>query len=631
MAKQLADLGGELVSLSGGEPTLHRGWHIVARALAKRGLYVNMVTNGVYASECAGREIARQAEDAGMCNVAVSVDGPEGIHERIRGKGTFSKTLAAIGYFAAVGMKVSVMTTVNRLNFRHLHKVRQIAMDAGASKLRLQLGKPMGSMADHRDWVIEPAQLMELVPLLVRLKLTGGIQVSVGDSIGYYGPHDKVLRGWGWRGRRECWQGCQAGMQSIGIEADGSVKGCLSMQAKWGDGDPFVEGNLRERCLDAIWHEPGAFAYNRDFKGVEALTGHCRSCKHGWLCRGGAHCVSAAVNGGLTENPYCFFHQASLARARWVPRLERSAVAAALALSIGQGGCIASENRTDDRPLQRDAEIVDTGTPGQSSGADVSTVLPDSSHLPVYGVAPPDVGMDPPRFSDAQVPGDASEPPPIDAAQPQDVPDQRPEVFTLPAYGIEPDFGHVPPGRDAAPPPPDAFSPRADSGFRDGPLDSAPPDVQPDSVRLDALADVALLDTSDSPVYGDNPPDAAPDPDAAAPDLVVVPPGCQEVCCDCEYGTIPEEILAYCCHRESCGQVDCAFPPPDPCCVDEYGDDPFPEVDPALWQRCCGPHPCVEAPCDSDDYGDEPSPVVSPALTEWCCAPDVNGDYGVVP
>ena len=68
------------------------------------------------------------------------------------------------------------------------------------------------------------------------------------------GLHDRVLRGTGWRGRKEIWKGCQAGMQAIGIEANGRVKGCLSLQARQGDHDPFVEGNLRETRLADLWY-----------------------------------------------------------------------------------------------------------------------------------------------------------------------------------------------------------------------------------------------------------------------------------------------------------------------------------------------------------------------------------------
>ncbi|MBI2896953.1 MAG: radical SAM protein [Deltaproteobacteria bacterium] len=401
IVSQLADLGCELVTLSGGEPTLRKDWDVIARAVAGRGIYVNVVTNGVYRSDEAAREIAARARDAGLANVGVSLDGPEDVHDRLRGPGTFARTIAAIGHFRAAGLPVAVLTTVNRRNLVLLPEVRRIVMEAGAGQWRLQLAKPMGTMDEHRDIVIRPEQLLTLIPMLARLKKAGGVHLHVGDSIGYYGPHDKVLRGVGWRGRKECWKGCQAGMQAIGIEADGGVKGCLSLQAKWGDRDPFVEGNLKERTLADVWYDPRSFSFNRDFT-EDALTGVCAGCPKGGLCRGGARCVSSAVSGLLTEDPYCYYRLAGEAERPISLGLGRAAVAAAtLALSLGAAGCASSRSNggggdEDAATAEDSGQVGEDGSVNADYGVDPE---PDSgvdaSAQPEYGIKPgPDAGED---------------------------------------------------------------------------------------------------------------------------------------------------------------------------------------------------------------------------------------------
>lgn len=337
---QLAELGCELITLSGGEPTLRDDWDQIGRAIADKDILVNMVTNGVYKNGCSAENIGKRALDAGLCNLAVSIDGPEAIHDFIRGKGTFSNALNSIECFAEVGLPVSVLTTVNRLNLDLLEDVRRIAIDAGAWQWRLQLAKPMGNMHDNRELIIQPADLLTLLPTLAVLKRAGEIHLAIGDSIGYYGRTDKVLRGRGWRGRKESWQGCQAGMQAIGIEADGSIKGCLSLQAKFDGVDPFVEGNVKTSSLADIWNQPDAFAYNRDFD-PDSLTGDCRSCKRSNICRGGAKCVAAAFCGHLGEDPYCYYRLLSKRREaalhKFVPPARTAA--AALLISLGSMGC----------------------------------------------------------------------------------------------------------------------------------------------------------------------------------------------------------------------------------------------------------------------------------------------------
>ncbi|MCC7543051.1 MAG: radical SAM protein [Deltaproteobacteria bacterium] len=411
VVSQLAELGCELVTLSGGEPTLRRDWDTVARAVASRGLFVNMVTHGAYPRPGQADDVARRALDAGLCNVGVSVDGPQPVHDSIRGEGTFARTLHSIDRFRAAGLPVTVMTTVGRRNLAHLESVRRIAIDAGAGTWRLQLAKPMGSARDEVGFVLQPRHLLELLPLLAELKRRGEIALRVGDSIGYYGPHDRELRGRGWRGRDECWQGCQAGMQAIGIEASGDVKGCLSLQAKWGHRDPFVEGNLRERRLTDLWYGSGAFAYNRDVT-ADSLTGHCRSCRHAVLCRGGARCVSAAFSGLLTESDYCYYH---VAREQLVPRWRSAGqgalAAAAMAMAAACGGD-SSSPATDAAVMDgvttdlgsRDAGPADVGTDappsadtgptpdagtdaGTDAGIDCSAVCCECE----YGIIPPEV------------------------------------------------------------------------------------------------------------------------------------------------------------------------------------------------------------------------------------------------
>ena len=549
----LADLGCELITLSGGEPTLKKGWDTIARRVADRGVYVNMVTNGVYKSEATTREVAQRALDAGMCNVGVSIDGPEGIHELVRGEGTFRKTLNALEQFQAVGLRTAVLTTVSQLNLRYLPEVRQVAMDAGATLWRLQLAKPMGSMDKHRNIVLRPEQLLELVPLLARLKKAGGIHLGVGDSIGYYGPYDKVLRGRGWRGRNECWKGCQAGMQAIGIEADGGVKGCLSMQAKWDGKDPFVEGNVRERSLADIWYAPGAFPYNRDFK-VDSLTGGCAGCRFGELCRGGARCVSAAVAARLTEDPYCYYRVAEDARVARPKSPWAAAAGAALFLSLGTAGC-----PDDGTPIDKDAVASDVVASNDAIDAvaqpeygvtppDTITPEEDVAASPEYGVAPDDVSVTPDY---GVFPNDVSSLPEY-GVPPED-------ISVTPDYGVFPDDVSVTPEYGI---PPEDVSVTPDYGVFPDDV-SVTPDygVFPDDVSVTPDYGVFPEDISVMPEYG-----IAPDVGQPGPDAI----DCAQVCCECEYGIIPDDVYKECCAPDPCANAccDCDYgePPPPECC-----------------------------------------------------------------
>jgi radical SAM protein with 4Fe4S-binding SPASM domain len=365
---ELSSLGCEIVSLSGGEPTLRRDWDRLAAECVRRGMMVNMVTHGVFPRHEHRREVVDRALQAGLCNLGVSIDGPENVHDSLRGEGTFVQAIRTVQHCEKAGLPAVIMTTVSRANLAHLGQTMQIAIDAGASVWRLQLAKPMGRWSADAIGVLDPRQIVGLVDTLLACKRRGGIAVAVGDSIGYFGPEGDCLRAGGWRRADEVWMGCQAGLQAVGIEADGAVKGCLSLQAGRGEHDPFVEGNLLDQSLEAIWTRPGAFGFNRDFS-PQQLQGACRKCSKRSLCRGGAACVASAVHGTPGEDPYCYHRGTVLQPASAGRELARS-VAVGTALALGAAGCGGT------------VDASQVNVPGDASISDGSVNASDSASLP---------------------------------------------------------------------------------------------------------------------------------------------------------------------------------------------------------------------------------------------------------
>ena len=95
-----------------------------------------------------------------------------------------------------------------------------------------------------------------------------------------YGPEEQKLRSLA-PTDRDHWQGCQAGRFVMGIESDGAVKGCPSLQTA-----AYVGGNLRERPIDAIWHHAPELAFARR-RTVDDLWGFCRTCPFAKTCMAG--------------------------------------------------------------------------------------------------------------------------------------------------------------------------------------------------------------------------------------------------------------------------------------------------------------------------------------------------------
>jgi MoaA/NifB/PqqE/SkfB family radical SAM enzyme len=326
---ELSALGTQLITLSGGEPTLRTDWPVIAARAVARGIAVNLVTNG----QGNARALAQKAKECGLSNVGVSLDGLRETHDRLRAAGSFERVCHTIRTLSAAGVWVDVMFTVNRWNLGEIVEVYALAGALGARGLRVQLGKPMGRQTDRRDLTLLPKDLLGLLPTLGRLAAEPGPVVMIGDSVGYYSQAEKVLRGD--HCAQGCWTGCYAGCQAIGLQSDGGVKGCLSLQPREGEADPFVEGNVREASLREIWLRPGAFAYNRAWS-EDDLRGACARCSHARICRGGAKCVAHAYTGDTASDPMCYLAASRAANtgARALPQ-SAAAAAAAILVSIG--------------------------------------------------------------------------------------------------------------------------------------------------------------------------------------------------------------------------------------------------------------------------------------------------------
>ena len=140
-----------------------------------------------------------------------------------------------------------------------------------------------------------------------------GFQFYAGDNVGYFGPHEVVLRRHS--ARRGHTIGCWAGLTLVGVDADGNVRGCSAL-----DGAAQMAGNIRGRELSAIFAEAEALRRNVDTSDV---WGFCATCYYASVCRGGCPATAIALTGSAGNNPYCHHRALELAR---IGKRERLAV-----------------------------------------------------------------------------------------------------------------------------------------------------------------------------------------------------------------------------------------------------------------------------------------------------------------
>jgi radical SAM protein with 4Fe4S-binding SPASM domain len=158
----------------------------------------------------------------------------------------------------------------------------------------------MGNAVDNDSLLLQPYQVGEMMPLLDRLYRAGlerGLLMVVGNNIGYFGPYEHTLRGLG--NESIHWTGCAAGQNVIGIEADGTIKGCPSLRT-----NGYAGGNVRDLRLEDIWNHSEEIHFGR-LRSVDDLWGFCRTCYYADVCRGGCTWTADSLFGRPGNNPYC--------------------------------------------------------------------------------------------------------------------------------------------------------------------------------------------------------------------------------------------------------------------------------------------------------------------------------------
>lgn len=304
---QLAAAGAREVVLIGGEAYLHPGFLAIVAALARAGVRPSLTTGG----RAITAELAAQMKAAGLHTASVSVDGLGPTHDLMRAnRGSFASATAALGRLRAAGVTTAANTNINRLNAADLEALYEHLAGLGISAWQVQLTAPLGRAADRPDLILQPFELVDLVPRVAALKAKAreaGILVMPGNNLGYFGPEEALLRSLE-AGGRDHWQGCQAGRFVLGIESDGAIKGCPSLQTAH-----YVGGNLRTSTLADVWSRAPELAFTRR-RTVDELWGFCRTCTFASVCLGGCSFTAHAIFGRPGNNPYCHYRARTLAR-----------------------------------------------------------------------------------------------------------------------------------------------------------------------------------------------------------------------------------------------------------------------------------------------------------------------------
>ena len=256
--------GRVLVNTVGGEPLVRPDIVECGKAITDRGFLWGTVTNGVLLDETMlGRLL-----DAGLCTMAVSLDGMETEHNWLRGN-SFDATMNAVNLLVRTpNLLWDVITCVSQRNFSTLPQFKQFLIDAGVRKWRIFTIFPQGRAKLNPELFLSPEQYVELMDFIVETRKQGMIDLSYSCE-GFLGDYEGEVRSHFYR--------CDAGTMTASVLANGDISGCMSIRAH------YAQGNIYHDRFSDVWNNRFEVMRNRRWLKHD----ECARCKAWDWCAGG--------------------------------------------------------------------------------------------------------------------------------------------------------------------------------------------------------------------------------------------------------------------------------------------------------------------------------------------------------
>jgi radical SAM protein len=310
---ELVEIGGPILIFTGGDPLMRPDLIDFVRYAAGRGLRVALSPT---ATALATRERLREARDAGVARVQISLDGsrPE-IQDAFRGReGSFQRTVEILETVRDLGLSLQVGTTVSRYNRDDLDRIADVVAHYGAVMWSLFFLVPTGrgkvedmiSAEEHErvfNWMYDlsksapfdvrttAAQHYRRV-VIQRRRLEAAVSKGAADSAA-------TVTGAGYSfadGLGQSAKGVNDGNGFAFISHIGDV--CPSGFL------PLSAGNVRRQSFVDIYRSSPLFQELRDYR---RLKGKCGLCDFRDVC-GGSRARAFGVTGDYLESdPYCAY------------------------------------------------------------------------------------------------------------------------------------------------------------------------------------------------------------------------------------------------------------------------------------------------------------------------------------
>lgn len=262
---RLADWGVRQITFTGGEPLMYEHFFELLEHAHRRGIITGFSTNGILLTEFC----VKRLHSTGVDRISVSIDGPEKVHDRLRGRrGTYRRAVEGLQRLSRLRERygkpeLRINTIIFEQNLEHLTDMYLLAKRYGASLNLLpfnflEIARPLRKLQDDvvKGLFVRGENLTALDEKLDELK-------ALKREYGFLFNQDDFLEHLKhyYRNPTHVNRQCKYGAYHIDFLTNGDVDFCIYGSV----------GNTREKSPKEIWA-------SARFNQMRAVMKRCKRC-----------------------------------------------------------------------------------------------------------------------------------------------------------------------------------------------------------------------------------------------------------------------------------------------------------------------------------------------------------------
>lgn len=278
-------------NVTGGEPFLRNDIFDILAEIGYRGFDIYLLTNGILVN----KKKAEALFNLGVKGVQVSIEGPENIHDSIRGSGSFSGSVKGIKNLLDAGLRVTLNTTLSSVNADHFMDIIGISSRLGVRRIGFSRLVPSGRGKTMLKDMLKTEQVKKLYEKIFSMD-TGELEIVTGDPVATQSRIENIHADKG----EIPLGGCAAGVSGLTVMPDGTITPCRRL--------PIPIGNIRTDSLREVWAASDVLEALRDRSRYKGKCGRCKRWADCRGCRAISYAFSRAKGKSdfLAEDPQCF-------------------------------------------------------------------------------------------------------------------------------------------------------------------------------------------------------------------------------------------------------------------------------------------------------------------------------------